>query len=73
MNRGGVVKFDLAGNALDTLWDAKGAKHPSVSSVREHKGYLYLLGIYNNRIGRYKLDAADPAFNDRNLYWGKKA
>ena len=27
-----------------------------ITSMREHRGYLYLGGITNNRIGRYKLD-----------------
>ena len=31
-----------------------------ITSMREHRGYLYLGGIANNRIGRYKLDGADP-------------
>ena len=31
-----------------------------ITSMREHHGYLYLGGILNNRIGRYKLDGADP-------------
>ena len=34
--------------------------HPMITSMREHKGYLYLGGIYNNRIGRYKIPGADP-------------
>ena len=36
--------------------------HPMITSMREHKGYLYLGGIYNNRIGRYKIPGADPDF-----------
>ena len=31
-----------------------------ITSMREHKGYLYLGGVSNNRIGRYKLPGADP-------------
>jgi len=33
-----------------------------ITSMREHKGYLYLGGISNNRIGRLRLDDADPHF-----------
>ncbi len=72
INTGGVVKFDLSGRVLGSLWDAGGKKHPMVTSMREHKGYLYLGGIFNNRIGRYKLPDADPTFNDRDLYWGAR-
>ena len=31
-----------------------------VTSMREHKGYLYIGGILNNRIGRYRMPGADP-------------
>jgi ribose transport system permease protein len=69
INTGGIVKFDLSGNVLESLWDSGGEKHPMITSMREHKGYLYIAGIYNNRIGRYRLPGADPNFNDRDLYW----
>ena len=69
INTGGVVKFDLSGKVLDSLWDRAGNKHPMITSMREHKGYLYLGGVFNNRIGRLKLPDADPNFNDRNLYF----
>ena len=42
-----------------------------VTSMREHKGYLYLGGILNNRIGRYKLAGADPDFVQYDRRWGK--
>ena len=72
INTGGVVKFDITGRVIRSLWDAGGQKHPMITSMREHKGYLYLGGIFNNRIGRYKLPDADPTFNDRDLYWGAR-
>ena len=34
------------------LWDLGGDNHPMITSMREHRGYLYLGGIFNNRIGR---------------------
>ena len=37
--------------------------HPMITSMREHKGHLYIGGILNNRIGRLKLDGADPDFD----------
>ena len=39
-----------------------------VTSMREHKGFLYIGGIYNNRLGRVSLPDAAPAFNDRDFY-----
>ena len=60
MNTGGIVEFDLDGRIVSSLWDAGGKRHAQVTSVREHKGYLYLGGIFNNRIGKYRLPGADP-------------
>jgi hypothetical protein len=39
--------------------------------VREHKGVLYLGGIYNNRVGTYKIPGADPSWCALDTYWGK--
>jgi len=73
MNTGGVVKFDLDGNIVSSLWDIDGERHPQVTSMREHKGYLYLGGIFNNRIGRYRLPDADPTWTAKKDYWGQKS
>lgn len=70
-NRGGVVKFDDQGNILESLWDAAGENHPMITSMREHKGHLFLGGIYNNRVGRFRLKDADPAFSQSERRWGK--
>ncbi len=70
INTGGVVKYDISGNIIESLWDRSGEKHPMITSMREHKGYLYLGGVFNNRLGRLKLPDADPTFNDRALYFG---
>jgi ribose transport system permease protein len=70
LNTGGVVKFDVDGRVLQSLWDSEGKRHPMVTSIREHKGYLYLAGAFHNRLGRLKLPDADPTFVDRKLYFG---
>ena len=41
INTGGVVKFDESGRIVETLGDLTGVAHPMVTSMREHKGYLY--------------------------------
>ena len=41
-----------------------------ITSMREHKGYLYLGGVSNNRIGRYKIEGADPNWTGPASYWG---
>jgi ribose transport system permease protein len=71
MNTGCVIKFDAQGNILDVLWDLGGEAHPMITSIREHKGYLYLGGIYNNRVGKYKIPGADPDWTSLQDYWGK--
>lgn len=62
INVGCVIKFDEAGQVLESYWDKSGENHPMITSMREHRGHLYLGGISNNRIGRYKLEQADPNF-----------
>ena len=72
INTGGVVKFDETGRIVETLGDMTGTSHPMVTSMREHKGYLYVGGILNNRIGRYKIPGADLKWTGPNSYWGAK-
>ena len=71
INTGGVVKFDETGHVVETLGDMTGTSHPMVTSMREHKGYLYVGGILNNRIGRYKIPGADPKWTGPTSYWGE--
>lgn len=71
INTGCVIKFNEAGQVLETLWDLGGENHPMITSMREHRGHLYLGGILNNRIGRYKLENADPNFVQYDKRWGK--
>jgi len=69
INTGCVLKFNEQGEILETLWDLGGVNHPMITSMREHAGYLYLGGISNNRIGRYKLPDADPNFMQYERRW----
>jgi ribose transport system permease protein len=39
--------------------------------MREHKGYLFIGGILNNRVGRLKLAGADAAWTGQQSYWGR--
>ena len=72
LNTGCVIKFDEAGRVLQSLWDSGGDNHPMITSPREHKGYLYLGGVFNNRIGRYKIPGADTSWTSQQSYWGKR-
>jgi ribose transport system permease protein len=71
VNRGCVVQLSQDGAVLDVLWDSKGENHPSITSTCEHKGYLYLGGVSNNRIGRVRLPNSDPEWTTWDDYWGK--
>jgi len=73
INTGCVLRFDEQGEILETYWDMAGVNHPMITSMREHKGYLYIGGIMNNRIGRYRLANADPNFVQYDQRWGKSA
>jgi len=72
INTGGVLKFDETGRIIETFGDLAGISHPMVTSMREHKGYLYIGGILNNRIGRYRIEGADPHWSGCDSYWGKR-
>jgi len=67
-----VLKFNDQGEIIDSLWDIKGRNHPMITSMREHKGYLYLGGISNNRVGRYRLPGADPNYVQSVRRWGSR-
>ncbi len=73
INTGCVLKFSEQGEVIETLWDLGGVNHPMITSMREHKGHLYLGGILNNRIGKYKLKDADPHFSQYGQRWGSAA
>jgi len=66
------VKFDGDGRILGAMGDMTGVSHPMVTSMREHKGYLFIGGILNNRIGRFKLEGADPDWTGMDSYWGPR-
>jgi ribose transport system permease protein len=72
INTGCVIKFNEAGEVLESLWDLGGTNHPMITSMREHRGHLYLGGILNNRIGRYAIPGADPNFVQYDVRWGRR-
>jgi ribose transport system permease protein len=71
INTGCIIRFDENGKIIETLWDLGGQNHPMITSMREHKGYLYIGGILNNRVGRLKLEGADPEWTGQASYWGR--
>jgi simple sugar transport system permease protein/ribose transport system permease protein len=69
LNTGCVLRFNEAGEILESFWDQGGQKHPMITSMREHKGVLYLCGIFNNRMGTLALPDADPNWCGVDSYW----
>ena len=72
LNHGCILKFNEEGRVLESYWDPTGISHSTVTSMREHKGYLYLGGLENNRIGRIPLQGVDPTWTGFAAYWGDK-
>jgi ribose transport system permease protein len=72
VNNGCVIKLDAGGKPEASYWDPSGINHPTITSMREHKGYLYLGGLENNRIGRIKIDGTDETWTSWESYWGDK-
>lgn len=72
LTAGCVLKFTPTGEILESLWDLKGENHPMITSMREHRGYLYLGGIANNRIGKCRIPGADPNWTGQDSYWGEQ-
>ncbi len=70
INYGCIIKFDDNGVVSDSLWDPGGLSHPTITSMREHKGRLYIGGLENNRIGRIRLPDADQTWEAHKSYWG---
>lgn len=73
LNIGCVARFDDKGEFIESMWDRQAANHPMITSMREHKGWLYLGGITNNRIGRVRLRGMDDGWSGWSSYWGSKS
>jgi ribose transport system permease protein len=72
MNNGCVLKFNDKGEVLEALWDISMESHPGVTSIREHKGHLWLGGLHNDRLGYVKLEGADSNWTGYDSYWGNR-
>jgi ribose transport system permease protein len=72
LNIGGVLRIDGQGTIVDALWDRPDGALYMITSMREHKGALYLGGVTNNKIGRLELDDADARWTGPASYWGSE-
>ena len=70
LNIGGVLRIDRHGAIVDALWDRPDGALYMITSMREHKGALYLGGVTNNKIGRLVLTDCDAGWTSPESYWG---
>jgi ribose transport system permease protein len=68
LNIGGVLKIDGNGHIVDALWDAPDGPLYMITSMREHRGALYLGGVSNDKIGRLELPDADRSWTGPGSY-----
>ncbi|MCA0043355.1 ABC transporter permease [Celeribacter litoreus] len=73
INTGCIIKITAEGEVLESIWDKGGVNHPMVTSCKEHEGHLYIGGVSNNRVGRWKIEGADPTWSSPVDYWGPKS
>jgi ribose transport system permease protein len=68
-NCGGAMHVDANAQPTRVLWDppGRGQTYPAVTSARESGPYLYLTGVFNNRIGRIVLDRAGASWISPNI------
>lgn len=72
LNVGGVLKADGQGVLREAMWDAPDGPLYMITSMREHKGALYLGGVTNDRIGRLSLPGADVLWSGPASYRGNQ-
>ena len=72
-NSGCLIRFDEEGSIIESLWDPTGEAHSHVTSMREHKGRLFIGGLRNNRIGMIDLPNEDSDWTGYRSYWGGEA
>ena len=64
------VQVRPAGRNLGCLWDLDGLNHPMITSMREHKGYLYLGGLQQSASDNTRFLAPIPNWTGPKSYWG---
>lgn len=70
LNIGGVLKINASGAITDAFWDKPDGPLYMITSMREHKGALFLGGVTNDKIGKLDLDSADAEWTGQQSYWG---
>ena len=71
LNVGGAFKLTPAGAVDQVLWEpqGRGQNYAAVTSAREHGDYLFLAGVFNNRIGRKVINPDSPTWQSANFLY----
>jgi len=69
LNVGGVLKCSADGTIEDAYWDAPDGPLYMITSMREHRGELFLAGVSNDKIGRLALAGANGDWTANDSYW----
>lgn len=72
LNIGGVAKCDASGRLEDVFWDRSDGPLYMITSMREHRGELFLGGVLNDKIGRLALPEANRNWTAPASYWGER-
>lgn len=70
-NVGGAFHISETGEVGRVLWEppGRGQNYSAVTSARQYGPYLYIAGIFNNRIGRIVIDPDGPVWRSPNFYY----
>ncbi len=71
LNVGGVLKCSAGGKIVDAYWDTPDGPLYMITSMREHKGSLFLGGVTNNKIGRIEIEKARSDWTGPESYWNR--
>ena len=71
LNIGGVAKCSADGRIEEVYWDEPAGPLYMITSMREHRGQLFLGGVLNDKIGRLALNGADKDWTGPESYWDK--
>lgn len=74
LNAGGAFLMNETGQVERMLWDpaGRGQNYSTVTSVRQDGPYLYLAGVYNNRIGRVVIDPTGDVWKSPNFRYARE-
>jgi ribose transport system permease protein len=68
INMGCLVKITPEGEVLEVFWDKDCVNHPMPTSCKEDRGHLFIGGVSNNRIGKWRIPNADENWSEHSKW-----